>query len=54
MPRLAGQQPDYLANQLQAFIDRRRTNPVMLNVAHRVVPKGVFLTGLEQDFLPSV
>ena len=34
MPRLAGQQPEYLANQLQAFIDRRRTNPVMFNVAH--------------------
>ena len=24
MPRLAGQQPEYLQNQLQAFIDRRR------------------------------
>jgi cytochrome c553 len=34
MPRLAGQQPEYLASQLQAFIDRRRTNPVMFNVAH--------------------
>jgi cytochrome c553 len=34
MPRLAGQQPEYLASQLQAFIDRRRTNPVMNNVAH--------------------
>lgn len=34
MPRLAGQQPEYLANQLQAFIDRRRANPVMFNVAH--------------------
>src|SRR6202162_4180092 len=34
MPRLAGQQPEYLQNQLQAFIDRRRTNPVMFNVAH--------------------
>jgi cytochrome c553 len=34
MPRLAGQQPEYLANQLQAFIERRRTNPVMFNVAH--------------------
>jgi cytochrome c553 len=34
MPRLAGQQPEYLANQLQAFIDRRRTNPVMFNVSH--------------------
>jgi cytochrome c553 len=34
MPRLAGQQPEYLQNQLQAFIDRRRDNPVMFNVAH--------------------
>ena len=38
MPRLAGQQPEYLANQLQAFIDRRRTNPVMFNVAHLLDP----------------
>ncbi len=34
MPRLAGQQPEYLLNQLQAFIERRRNNPVMFNVAH--------------------
>jgi cytochrome c553 len=34
MPRLAGQQPEYIQNQLQAFIDRRRTNPVMFNVSH--------------------
>jgi cytochrome c553 len=34
MPRLAGQQPEYLVNQLQAFIERRRNNPVMFNVAH--------------------
>src|SRR5665213_3368394 len=38
MPRLAGQQPEYLENQLQAFIDRRRTNPVMFNVAHALSP----------------
>jgi cytochrome c553 len=38
MPRLAGQQPDYLENQLQAFIERRRTNPVMFNVAHVLSP----------------
>ncbi len=38
MPRLAGQQPEYLANQLQAFIDRRRSNPVMFNVAHVLDP----------------
>jgi cytochrome c553 len=38
MPRLAGQQPEYLENQLQAFIDRRRNNPVMFNVAHVLSP----------------
>jgi cytochrome c553 len=41
MPRLAGQQPEYLANQLQAFIERRRTNPVMFNVAHVLNPEMV-------------
>ena len=38
MPRLAGQQPEYLQNQLQAFIEHRRTNPVMFNVAHVLSP----------------
>jgi cytochrome c553 len=38
MPRLAGQQPAYIKNQLQAFIDRRRLNPVMGNVAHVLSP----------------
>jgi cytochrome c553 len=38
MPRLAGQQPRYLENQLRAFIERRRTNPVMTNVAHALSP----------------
>jgi cytochrome c553 len=38
IPRLAGQQPEYLKNQLQAFIERRRTNPVMFNVAHVLSP----------------
>jgi len=38
MPRLAGQQPEYLENQLQAFIERRRNNPVMFNVAHVLAP----------------
>src|SRR6202051_3627498 len=48
MPRLAGQQPEYLENQLQAFIDRRRTNPVMLNVAH--VLSAPMLTALATHF----
>jgi cytochrome c553 len=48
MPRLAGQQPEYLKNQLQAFIDRRRTNPVMFNVAHVLNPP--MLEGLSTYF----
>jgi cytochrome c553 len=38
MPRLAGQPPEYLKNQLQAFIERRRANPVMFKVAHVLSP----------------
>src|SRR5512140_3882283 len=48
MPRLAGQQPEYLESQLQAFIERRRTNPVMFNVAHVLSPP--MLTALSQYF----
>src|SRR5476651_384906 len=48
MPRLAGQQPEYLENQLQAFIERRRTNPVMFNVAH--VLSRSMLTALSAHF----
>jgi cytochrome c553 len=38
MPRLAGQQSEYIENQLHAFIERRRQNPVMFNVAHVLNP----------------
>jgi cytochrome c553 len=38
MPRLAGQQPEYVENQLKAFTEKRRTNPVMFNVAHALNP----------------
>jgi cytochrome c553 len=38
MPRLAGQQPEYLENQLKSFIEHRRINPVMRNVAHALSP----------------
>jgi cytochrome c553 len=41
IPRLAGQQPKYLENQLRAFIERRRTNPVMFNVVHGLSPSMV-------------
>ena len=48
MPRLAGQQPEYLQNQLQAFIERRRNNPVMFNVSHVLTPP--MLKGLSEYF----
>jgi len=38
MPRLAGQQVEYLENQLRAFVEHRRTNNVMFNVAHSLSP----------------
>ncbi len=48
MPRLAGQQPEYIEAQLRAFIERRRTNPVMFNVAHVLSPSMV--TALAMHF----
>ncbi len=39
IPRLAGQQPEYLKNQLQAFIEHRRTNNIMFNVSHVLSPE---------------
>jgi cytochrome c553 len=42
------QQPEYLENQLKAFIERRRTNPVMFNVAHVLSPS--MLTALSAHF----
>jgi len=38
IPRLAGQQTEYFENQLRAFVERRRTNNIMLNVAHVLSP----------------
>jgi cytochrome c553 len=38
MPRLAGQQPQYIENQLRAFVERRRLNLVMANVVHGITP----------------
>jgi cytochrome c553 len=38
IPRLAGQQTEYVENQLRAFIEHRRTNNVMFNVAHALTP----------------
>jgi len=48
MPRLAGQQPQYIENQLRAFIERRRTNPIMFNVAHVLSPSTI--AGLAAHF----
>jgi cytochrome c553 len=48
IPRLAGQQPTYLENQLRAFIEHRRTNNVMFNVAHSLSPSMV--AALAADF----
>jgi cytochrome c553 len=41
IPRLAGQRTEYLENQLRAFIEHRRTNNVMFNVAHALSPSMV-------------
>ena len=38
IPRLAGQQPEYIENQLRAFTEHRRTNNIMFNVAHSLSP----------------
>jgi len=45
MPRLAGQQPEYIEAQLRAFIERRRSNPVMQNVAHVLSPSMITALG---------
>ena len=48
MPRLAGQQPEYIENQLKAFVEHRRNNPVMFNVAHVLTP--AMLAALTTEF----
>jgi cytochrome c553 len=48
IPRLAGQQPEYVENQLKAFAERRRTNPVVFNVAHALSP--AMLAALTRQF----
>ena len=48
MPRLAGQQPKYVENQLRAFIERRRKNAIMANVAHALSPS--MLSALAHHF----
>ena len=48
IPRLAGQQPEYLKNQLEAFVEHRRTNNIMFNVAHSLNPG--MIAALAADF----
>ncbi len=48
IPRLAGQQVKYIENQLHAFIEHRRTNNIMFNVAHVLTPE--MLTALATNF----
>jgi cytochrome c553 len=38
IPRLAGQQTEYIENQLRAFIEHRRNNKYMYNVSHVLSP----------------
>ena len=38
IPRLAGQQVEYIKNQLSAFVERRRTNNIMFSVGHVLRP----------------
>jgi len=48
IPRLAGQQTEYLKNQLQAFVEHRRTNNIMFNVGHVLSP--AMIAALAADF----
>src|SRR5271167_2375535 len=48
IPRLAGQQPEYMKNQLEAFVEHRRTNNIMFNVAHELSP--AMLDALTESF----
>jgi cytochrome c553 len=48
IPRLAGQPTEYLKNQLQAFVERRRTSNIMFNVGHVLSPG--MINALTTDF----
>src|SRR6201981_2268861 len=48
IPRLAGQQTEYIENQLRAFIERRRENKFMFTVTHVLTPEMV--KGLAAQF----
>src|ERR1017187_2746982 len=54
IPRLAGQQIEYLENQLRAFVERRRPNPIMSNVAHVLSPNMITALATKfRDFNPK-
>jgi cytochrome c553 len=48
IPRLAGQPTEYLKNQLQAFVEHRRTSNIMFNVGHVLSPG--MINALTTDF----
>jgi cytochrome c553 len=48
IPRLAGQQPQYFKNQLEAFRERRRTNKIMFDIARSLSP--AMIAALAADF----
>ena len=48
IPRLAGQPTEYLKNQLQAFVEHRRTSNIMFNVGHVLSP--AMINALTTDF----
>ena len=48
IPRLAGQQPEYFANQLHAFAERGRANNIMYSVARSLNPS--MITALAVNF----
>jgi cytochrome c553 len=48
IPRLAGQPTEYLKNQLQAFVEHRRTSNIMFNVGHVLSP--AMINALATDF----
>ncbi|HLY66661.1 MAG TPA: hypothetical protein VKU60_14090, partial [Chloroflexota bacterium] len=48
IPRLAGQQVDYIENQLKGFSEQKRTNNIMFNVGHVLSP--AMITALATSF----
>ena len=48
IPRLAGQQVDYIKGQLQGFAEQKRTNNIMFNIGHVLSP--AMITALATSF----